>query len=1388
MGGFDKIEQPLESVNMFDEFDVNECIENETNPKIIENATNPKIIENETTTKLIEIDTEPNNILDQTDFLNHKDLPEPLIPLNDITKQDWFTEIVHLGTKDDCSIMIKIGERLYKTLWDSGAGKCVISYDKYQTIPKKFKTPLVPSNILIKAANGSIIENKGECDITFRIGHENFTFTFLVSNALTQDIILGYNFSKAYHIGTNWNKNDEMYLTRNGKQLTTTVGTKSINAIVQCAEVIVIPPKSNAMVKCRAPKISCQEHFEKICLFEPSSRHKSENSACHTYNGTVLMDNEVVSSGIFEIVMTNTSYKTVKIRKNTNMGLLKSCMQEQICTIHEIITFETPKGKTEPEKVKKNLYSIPFRTKSGEIVINTVTMKEEIDINEIGPQEDFVKFVKPKLQNAPVNAKVLKDLEDLLNENPNAFATDETEIGTTPLIEMDIDTGDHPPIAKRPYTLALKHYDWAKQEIDKLLRAGVIRESHSSWSAPVVIVPKCNGEKRLCVDFRALNKITRTYIWPMPRAEDIFAKLGKAKFFTTLDLRAGYHHIALTKDSIKKTGFCLNFGKFEYLKVPFGLAQAPAYFQNLMNKVLAGLSFAIAYLDDIIIFSETPEEHLKHIRIVLDRLQQANLKMKRSKCSFFKKELHYLGHLITTNGLKPQPEKVKAISELKPPTTPKGVRGFLGMVGYYRKFISRFADAARPLTKLIRRESKFEWTNDCQVGFDYLRTCLMSDPILKYADPNKRYVIFTDASDQAAAGVLCQEYPDSNGKITEHPIAYLSGQFTDTQFKWSTIVKEGYAIYYCIKKWRPYLEGAEILLKSDAKSLEKFLEGKTDNTKLDRWSLELQGRGIKCVHIPGNQNKAADCLSRLPFVVRKRNDNPLHDQTETKINCIDPLDPDMNTSCRLCEVDLTDTKELQDQDRHCIRIKSLLQKPNGKLPERERYFFENDLSCYKTLDMGKEHKAVVVPSVLIPTILKEMHDKFGHFGVQKTYSLIKKYYFWPKMMRHIQSHVSSCSLCRRENLQKEKYKLQTTEIPDQPFAKVGIDLIVDLDLSHSGNKNILVVVDHLTGFPIAVPLKNKEASTVVEAFYEKVILEHTAPHIILSDNGKEFANETLALLCDDFNIKHHFTSPYMPQANGKTENFNKFLKASIRKLCQDDKQGWDQVLGQILMAYRCCPHTATGESPFFLVYNRDPVLPIHKLIKPTIPYRGNFDIGYKIEQSKIALSTAAKNLEKKRALQKKPYENRPSEHSFKVGDLVLLYKHVKDKLELQWEPGYRIIELQSPWTAKVTNKDTGVPKRVNVRDLKLKDPAEDWNLKAESMGRGAKFVNDPSNLPDIDWIPENDNDNLPDNDNENLPDDDTENSPDKTNVTPEVVQNTRPKRTIKPPQRLIKEV
>ena len=209
-----------------------------------------------------------------------------------------------------------------------------------------------------------------------------------------------------------------------------------------------------------------------------------------------------------------------------------------------------------------------------------------------------------------------------------------------------------------------------------------------------------------------------------------------------------------------------------------------------MNNVLEGLNFAFAYLDDIIIFSNTAERHLNHIQIVIDRLKAAQLKLKKSICSFFKRELYYLGHLLTIEGVKPQIEKVKVIHEIKPPVYPKGVRDFLGLVGYYSKFINRFADAVRPLTKLTRKDSKFIWTDECQTGFEYLRICLTESPILKYPDPHKRYVVFTDASDQAAAAVLTQEYTDDDDQIKEMPVAYLSAQFNDTQFKWNTVVKE----------------------------------------------------------------------------------------------------------------------------------------------------------------------------------------------------------------------------------------------------------------------------------------------------------------------------------------------------------------------------------------------------------------------------------------------------------------------------------------------------------------------------------------------------------------------------------------------------------------------
>ena len=321
---------------------------------------------------------------------------------------------------------------------------------------------------------------------------------------------------------------------------------------------------------------------------------------------------------------------------------------------------------------------------------------------------------------------------------------------------MTIDTGTFDPFSQKPYPIPMKHHQWVKKEIEKILAAKVICTSHSSWSAPIIVVPKGDGGKCLVIDYKALNKVARKFTWPMPNVEDIFSKLNRATYFTTLDLRAGYHHIPLDKPSILKTVFNSPFRKFEYMKVLFGLAQGPAYFQELMTGILKDFPFAIAYLDNIIIFSKTPQEHLSHIQMVFEKLKSVNLSMKKSKCSFSSKEIQYLGHILSATGIRPLPAEIHTIQHIQPTMTPKQVRAFLGLVGYYRKFIKGFAKIAKPLTLLTRQQMKFDWTLECHTAFLHLKEPIVQAPILHYPYPTKKYIVYTDASDDACRAQLSQ--------------------------------------------------------------------------------------------------------------------------------------------------------------------------------------------------------------------------------------------------------------------------------------------------------------------------------------------------------------------------------------------------------------------------------------------------------------------------------------------------------------------------------------------------------------------------------------------------------------------------------------------------------
>ena len=346
----------------------------------------------------------------------------------------------------------------------------------------------------------------------------------------------------------------------------------------------------------------------------------------------------------------------------------------------------------------------------------------------------------------------------------------------------------------------------------------------------------------------------------------MYAKLKGAKFFSTINLRSGYYHIALGKDSRAKTAFVIPFGKYEILKVPFGLAHAPAYFQHLMNQVLDNCNFTMTYLDDIIIFSDTEEEHLAHIEEIFRRLEAADLKMKRSKCDFFKKHIHYLGHLISADGIRPLKDKLDTIRDMPAPCNSKEVKQFLGLVGYYRKFVPCFAALSRPLPKLTCKDKAFKWIHECRKAFNALKGSLCEQPILKYADTKKGYTLYTDASKYGWAAMLTQVHTtEIGGKTvtTDHPVAYVSELFRGSQLNWAALTKEAYAIYMSVKKLSFYLTDAAVLLKSYHLPLKKFLQKNTLNNKVNNWAMELEAFNIKFQHVSGKTNILVDTLSCL---------------------------------------------------------------------------------------------------------------------------------------------------------------------------------------------------------------------------------------------------------------------------------------------------------------------------------------------------------------------------------------------------------------------------------------------------------------------------------------------------------------------------------------------
>ena len=749
---------------------------------------------------------------------------------------DCFT--IALGKKTGTTFPIMFDNKHnYNALYDTGAGASLINYSAYVFLGQDLDMGYQP---LMKNASGEDMGALGQVTCTFTINNQPFTQSFIVCRHMQRPVILGMDFTSTNFVGIIWTREGTRKMIRsNGSTVMELPDTTSGIPLV-LARSVKIQPGGNLEVPLECTRQLTDQMDIRI---DTGFHHKNPNiytPPCCIHNPNNKHNPRYMPLTIFNLNTVDHLY----IGKDTVIAFAEQ-------PVLETYNIELASEDKIEEHLAKPQNWVPQKHETlPEIPHDTAFLCSPADVP--GPR-------KVQLQDKDITTDIRQKFEELCDEYGEAFSKNNEDISRTKLVKMDIDTGDSPLVSSRPYTLPLKHYEWVQREIESLERAGVITKSMSKWASPIVVVPKKSApgkppKRRLCVDFRKVNKLQQEVITagktkgqisihPLPKIDEMYAKLKGAKVFSTIDLRSGYHHIALGKSLRAKTAFVMPFGKYEFLMVPFGLAQAQAYFQLLMNKVLKGLKFAMTYLDDIIIFSQDESQHLEHLEIVFSHLWEAGLKMKHSKCDFFKSEIHYLGHLISPEGISPLPNKLDSIKHMPEPNSAKEIKQFLGLTGSYRKFVPRFADISRPLTTLTKKDTKFKWTSACQKSFELLKEALCGEPVLKYADTSKPYTLYTDASKYGWAGILTQPHIttiDGKSTTTDHPVAFVSGLFRGSQLNWAALMKEAFAIYMSVKKLSFYLTDAQILLRSDHKPLEKFLLKNMLNSKVNNWAMELK--------------------------------------------------------------------------------------------------------------------------------------------------------------------------------------------------------------------------------------------------------------------------------------------------------------------------------------------------------------------------------------------------------------------------------------------------------------------------------------------------------------------------------------------------------------------